>query len=1260
MEPLNPQVVTAAKLPILNPNEFDLWKIRIDQYFLMTDYSLWEVILNGDSPPPTRIVDGVVQIVASTTAEQRLAKKNKLKARRTLLMSLPDKHQLKFNIYKDAKSLMEAIEKRFGEWKTHTLIWRNKVDLKEQSLDDLFNNLMINEAEVKGSSPSSQNTQNIAFVSSNNTDNTNDSVNAASSISAASFKAKVSTLPNVDTLSDAVIYSFFESQSTSPQLDNEDLKQINLDDLEEIDLKWQMAMLTIRAKRFFKRTGKNLVGGYDWSFQADEEPTNYTLMAYTSSGLLSSSGSDNEVAPCFKACSKGYATLQTHYDNSTVKFRKSQLDVLSYKTGLESVEARLVVYQKNETVFEDNIKLLKFDVMLRDNALAELRKKFEKAKKERNYLKLTLDKFQTSSKNLGKLLESQVSDKTGLGFDSQVLNCQVSDCKELHSHESDNRVPKNLENDRYKTGEGYHAVPPLYTETFLPPKPNLVFTDDPNASESVANISDSKDKTEIESVPKQREPSFVTSTKHVKSSRESVKKVKHHKQAANLKTNTQKSRGHKKNWNNKAYFVCRSLNHLIKDCDYYEKQMVQKPMWNNAMRVNHQNSVRMTHPYSNRNVVPIAVLTRSRLVSLNAVRPVPTAVTQSTVKVHGQSNMLLIRHIHLVTRVMLKKPQYTGCGNQNGNPHQALKDKDVIDSGCSRHMAGNISFLSEFEEINGGYVAFRGILKVTLNVLFCLLTYKLPDENHVLLRVLRENNMYNVDLNNVVPSGGIRPKWLFDIDTLTMSMNYQPVVAGNQPNDNVGIKENHDIGKVGKETVSAQQYMLLPLWSTGSQDPHNTDADVADAAFDVKENGNDVYISTNGKFSFNSSNRVNAVSAPVNAAGPNLTNSSNSFDTTSPSVDVVSLNFRIARKSSFVDPSKYPNDPDMLELEDIVYSYDEEDVGAEADLSSLETNILISLIPTTRVHKDHPINQIISNLNSAPQTRSITRMVKEQGGLHQINDEDFYNYMFAYFISQEEPKKVLQSLKDPSWIEAMQEELLQFKLQKVWVLIDLPKGKRAIGSKLVFRNKKDERGIVIKNKARLVSQGPTQKEGIGYDEVFALVARIEAIRLFLAYASFMGFMVYQMDVKSAFLYGTIKQEVYVCQPSGFEDPDYPDKVYKVVKALYGLHQAPRAFQVYVDDIIFGSTNKELCKAFEKLMKDKFQMSYMGELTFFLGLQLKQKDDGIFINQDKYVAKILRKFRFTDVKSASTLIETEKPLVKNPDGEDVDVHIYTGQ
>ncbi|GKF25416.1 putative ribonuclease H-like domain-containing protein, partial [Tanacetum coccineum] len=230
-----------------------------------------------------------------------------------------------------------------------------------------------------------------------------------------------------------------------------------------------------------------------------------------------------------------------------------------------------------------------------------------------------------------------------------------------------------------------------------------------------------------------------------------------------------------------------------------------------------------------------------------------------------------------------------------------------------------------------------------------------------------------------------------------------------------------------------------------------------------------------------------------------------------------------------------PLDLNMHELEDYSIFEDDEDVGAEADMNNSDTTIQVSPILTIRIHKDHPLDQVIRDFHSAPQIRRMLKNLEAHG-----------------FVK--EPKKVIHALKDPSWIEAMQEKLLQFKLQEVWTLVDLQNGKRPIGTKWVFRNKKDERGIVIKNKVRLVAQRCTQEEGIDYDEVFAPVARIEAIRLFLAYASFKDF----VNVKSAFLYGKIIEEVYVYQPLGFEDPDFPDKVYKVEKVLYRLHQAPRA------------------------------------------------------------------------------------------------------
>ncbi|GJY41811.1 putative ribonuclease H-like domain-containing protein [Tanacetum coccineum] len=291
--------------------------------------------------------------------------------------------------------------------------------------------------------------------------------------------------------------------------------------------------------------------------------------------------------------------------------------------------------------------------------------------------------------------------------------------------------------------------------------------------------------------------------------------------------------------------------------------------------------------------------------------------------------------------------------------------------------------------------------------------------------------------------------------------------------------------------------------------------------------------------------------------------------------------------------------------------------------------------PTTKIHKDHPLEQIIGDIHSAPQTRKMTKNVTEH----------------------EEPKKVIQALKDPSWIEAMQEELLQFKLQQVWSLMDLPHGKRAIGTKWVYMNKKDERGIVIRNKASLVAQGYTQEEGINYDEVTP-VAMIEAIRLFLAYTSFKDFVVYQMDVKSAFLYGKIEEEVYsliratYLLDNGFQRGQI-DKTLLIKRVKGDI----LLVQVYVDDIIFGSIKKGLCNEFEKLMHKKFQMSYMGELTFFLGLQMTQNDDGIFISQDKYVDEILKKFGFLIVKTTSTPMETSKPLVKDAKAKDVNVHLY---
>ncbi|GJZ97302.1 putative ribonuclease H-like domain-containing protein, partial [Tanacetum coccineum] len=408
--------------------------------------------------------------------------------------------------------------------------------------------------------------------------------------------------------------------------------------------------------------------------------------------------------------------------------------------------------------------------------------------------------------------------------------------------------------------------------------------------------------------------------------------------------------------------------------------------------------------------------------------------------------------------------------------------------------------------------------------------------------------------------------WLFEIDALTNFMNYKPVVTGNQSNGNAGTKAYDDAGKARMETLPGKDYILLLMWHANLLFSQNSkeypDAGFKPSGEEEKKDVEDL-VNEDGEVPSTEESRVNQ-EKDDNIIGTNNINTASDRNNTN-NVNTVSSTVNAASTEvNAVDPKtsiELLNDLNMPELEDIVYSDD--DVGAEADMNNLDAFMPVSPIPTTRIYKDHPADQIIGDLNSAPQTRIMTKNLKEHGLFssfqQRTNHKDFQNCLFACFLSQEKPKKVIQALKDPSWIEVMHDELLQFKLQKVWNLVDLLNGKRAIGTKWFYRNKKDERGIVIKNKARLVAQGYTQEERIDYDEVFSPVARIEAIRLFLAYTSFKDFVVYQMDVKSVLLYGKIKDEVYVCQPPRFEDPDFPNSVYKVEKALYGLHQAPRAW-----------------------------------------------------------------------------------------------------
>ncbi|GJR96803.1 putative ribonuclease H-like domain-containing protein, partial [Tanacetum coccineum] len=559
-----------------------------------------------------------------------------------------------------------------------------------------------------------------------------------------------------------------------------------------------------------------------------------------------------------------------------------------------------------------------------------------------------------------------------------------------------------------------------------------------------------------------------------------------------------------------------------------------------------------------------------------------------------------------------------------------------------------------------------------------------------------EENLHITFLENKPNVAGKGPTWLFDLDYLTDSMNYHPVSSENQANIHAGQQEANQNAAVTTDDKRAGSREEEQVFMDDLERLKNQEKEAYEEAEALRKKFETLVIKE-GAAKPSSTNIFSTVSTPAKASSTNLVNTVSLPVSTASPYEGLSLD----------DPThSEEDDSEIPPLEDIYQnstdgifttsSFDDE--GAVADFTNLETVVNVSPIPTSRIHSTHPRALILGDPNSAVQTRS---KVNTSSGAHafvsyvqkqkRTNHKDFHHCLFACFLSQHEPKKISEALEDESWVDAMQEELLQFEIQKVWVLVDLPYGKKAIGTKWVYRNKKDERGVVVRNKARLVAQGHRQEEGIDYDEVFAPVARLEAIRIFLAFASYMGFVVYQMDVKSAFLYGKIDEEVYVSQPPGFQDPKHPKKVYKVVKALYGLHQAPRAWyatlstfllkngyrrgtidktlflkkdkhdiilvQVYVDDIIFGSTKKSWCDEFEALMKSRFQMSSMGELTFFLGLQVKQKEDGIFISQDKYVAEILKKFDFANVKTASTPIETQKPLVKDEEASDVDVYLY---
>ncbi|GKA92902.1 putative ribonuclease H-like domain-containing protein [Tanacetum coccineum] len=923
-----------------------------------------------------------------------------------------------------------------------------------------------------------------------------------------------------------------------------------------------------------------------------------------------------------------------------------------------------------------------------------------------------------------------------------------------------------LANDRFSKADGYHVVPPHITGNFLTPRANISFASldeyairkkiiesktDTSKSKTIETVDDEDDVSEVNTVS----PVKTNETQTVKTQVDKIGQI------------SQKERvGFKKI---KACFVSRrafvpsgvlTRTGLVNPVRPNRKRAVHtisiaRPI-STATPISTARPVSTTRPFASK-IAQTGSAVRLIYPRMDNVRPKATYSPikrsyytkpafkpkdlKQDVKIFGVKNMTTAGTRAVVNTGKgkmdndLKKTRWVWMPKENYMDNESKEngsfilkrfeyvdpkgisksDHAVVDSGCSSHMTGNIAYLSDYKDYNGGFVAFGSDpkgdeLKFNLfsvsqmcdkknNVLFtdteCLImspSFKLLDESQVLLRALRQNGVYSLDLKNIVPSGGKLPSisfmtpfgcpltilntldllgkfdgktdegyllgystsskafrvynkttkrveenmhidfledqpnvagsgpdWMFDLDFLTNTLNYIPVSVENQVNVDACTKEHYVAGSSEKDKEPTQEYILLPLH------PHRPRISVEDVVQAAQEKpskifpkDNDVQDSedvaekeeqhtlteaeqalkddlermiaqeiaakaiddaTRQAFEEEKKRAAQATSInKLNTGRPSVSTSN------SPLVSTANTPYASAAStptgantggSSFVylggqipiDASTLPNadlpiDPNMPDLEDDsnvfpndgIFSgaYDDEDVGAEADFNNMDNTIDVSPIPTLRVHKDHPKGQILGDPKSAVQTRGkIQKASSVQQALvsyiynqKRTNHKDHQNCLLACFLSQEEPNTISQALADESW---------------------------AIGTKWVFRNKRNERSIVVKNKVRLVAQGFRQEEGIDYDEFFAPVARIEAIRLFLAFASFMGFPVYQMDVKSAFLYGNIAEEVYVNQPLGFVDPAYPNKVYKVIKALYGLHQAPKAWDTYGAELVSAAS-----------------------------------------------------------------------------------------
>ncbi|GJS33554.1 putative ribonuclease H-like domain-containing protein [Tanacetum coccineum] len=1168
------------------------------------------------------------------------------------------------------------------EWNTHTIVWRNKPEIDTLSLDDLYNNLKIYEPEYKGHQSVNTKHKKRTFLSLNSTNplrSTNGAVNTAHGATTASTQATTVNSTTIDNLSDVVICAFFASQPNSPQLDNEDLQQIHPDDLEEMDLRWQMAMLTMRARRFLKNTGRKFsvngteTIGFDKSkvecynchkrghfareCRAPKNQENRNrentrrvmpVETTTSNSLMSCDGAGYDWSD--------QAEEEEFVNEPIVK--KPVVETSEAKTSeAKTSKAKPKVVRKNNgaPIIEDWVS----DSEEEDVPQAKIEKKtvkpsfakieFVKSKeqvksprkttvKQGNQNRLNTHSPRGNQRNWNNMM----SQKLGSNFEMINKACYVCgsfdhlqyDCNN-HQRQFNNKKMGNPQIDLHDKGVidsgcSRHMTGNMsYLTDFEEIDGGYVaFGGNPKGGKITGRGTIKTGNLDFENVYFVRELKFnLFSVSQMCDKKNSV-----------LFNDTE--------------CIVLSPNFKLTDESHV---LLKVPRKNNMYSVDLKNIVpkggltclfaKATSDESklwHRRLGHINFKTMNKLVKGNLVRGLPSKLFENN---------------------------QTCVACQKGKQHRAsCKSKTVSSISQPLHMLHMDLFGPTFVKslmkkmyclvVTDDYSRFSWVFFLatkdeTSGILKSFITgvENLIDQRVKVIRCDNGTEFKNKEMNQFCERKGIKREFS---------------VARTPQQNEVAKRKNRTLIEAAR-TMLADSKLPTTFWAEAV----NTACYVQNRVLVTKPHNKtpyELFLGRKPALGF-----MRPFGCPVTIL--NTIDHLGKFDGSGPNwlfdIDALtkSMNYKPVVAGNLSNGNAGTKACDDVGDNEKKVTEEPGKEGGDPSNKYDSVNSTNNINTTNDGNNTNNVNTVSSIVNIAGIKVNVISSNTSIELPNDLNMPELEDIVYSNdYEDVEEPKNVIHALKDPSWIEAIQDELLQFKLQKVCTLVDLPNGKRAIGTKWVFRNKKDERGIMIKNKAR-----------------------IEAIRLFLAYASFKDFVVYQMDVKSSFLYGKIEEEVYVCQPPGFKDPNFLDRVYKVEKALYGLHQAPRAWyetlstylldngfqrgkidktlfirrdkgdillvQVYVDDIIFSSTKKSLCTEFEKMMHKKFQISSMGELTFFLGLQVKQKEDVIFISQDKYVTEILNKFGFSDVKTASTPMETQKPLLKDEDGEEVDVHLY---